>query len=68
VILSPLEVLPAVRTAVGPAYPLLRDSGVRRGTDVAIALALGADACLLGRAYLYGLGAAGEPGCAAAIR
>ena len=65
---SPLQVLPAVRAAVGPAYPLLLDSGVRRGTDLAIALALGANACLLGRAYLYGLGAAGEPGCAAAIR
>lgn len=65
---SPIEVLPEVRAAVGPAMPVFVDSGVRRGTDLAIAIALGADACLIGRAYLYGLGAAGEAGCAAAIR
>ena len=64
---APIEVLPTVRAAVGDELPLWVDSGVRRGTDVAIALALGADACLLGRAYLYGLGAAGQAGCSAAI-
>ena len=38
------------------------DSGVRHGSDIAVALALGADACAIGRAYLYGLMAGGEPG------
>jgi L-lactate dehydrogenase (cytochrome) len=66
--LSPIEALPGVRAAVGAQMPLFVDSGVRRGTDIAIALALGATGCLVGRAYLYGLGAAGEEGCAAAIR
>jgi L-lactate dehydrogenase (cytochrome) len=66
--LSPIEALPGVRAAVGAGMPLFVDSGVRRGTDIAIALALGATGCLIGRAYLYGLGAAGEAGCAAAIR
>ena len=42
-------------------------SGIRCGSDVALALALGADAVLVGRPYLYGLGAAGERGVAAAI-
>lgn len=65
---APIEVLPEVRAAVGPTMPVFVDSGIRRGTDLAIALALGADACLIGRPYLYGLGAAGEAGCAAAIR
>ena len=64
----PLEMLPEVRAAVGPTLPVFVDSGVRHGTDLAIALALGADGCLIGRPYLYGLGAAGEAGCAAAIR
>ena len=59
---APLEVLPAVRDRVGATAEVLIDSGLRRGTDLAIALALGADAGLLGRAYLYGLGAAGEAG------
>jgi len=38
------------------------DGGIRRGSDIVKALALGADACSIGRAYLYGLGAAGEVG------
>ena len=46
---------------------VLLDSGVRRGADVVKALALGARACLIGRPYLYGLAAAGEPGVARAI-
>ena len=41
---------------------MLVDSGVRHGSDIAVALALGADACAIGRAYLYGLMAGGEPG------
>jgi L-lactate dehydrogenase (cytochrome) len=64
----PIEVLPEIREAVGPAMPVFVDSGVRHGSDVALALARGADGCLIGRPYLYGLGAAGEAGCAAAIR
>ena len=65
--IPPIDILQAVRAAVGDRMVLLLDSGIRRGTDVAIALALGADACLLGRAYLYGLGAAGKSGCDAVI-
>jgi L-lactate dehydrogenase (cytochrome) len=42
--------------------PLLVDSGIRHGADIAVAIALGADAALIGRAYLYGLMADGEPG------
>lgn len=64
---TPLRALPEIRRAIGADFPLLVDSGIRRGADIAIALALGASACLIGRPYLYGLGAAGEPGCAAAI-
>jgi L-lactate dehydrogenase (cytochrome) len=58
----PLEILPSVADAVGGATAILCDGGVRRGTDVVKAIALGADAVMLGRAYLYGLGAAGEAG------
>ncbi|MEI7783904.1 MAG: alpha-hydroxy acid oxidase [Betaproteobacteria bacterium] len=54
-----IEVLPAVRHAVGPQMPLLFDSGVRSGEDVAKALAAGADFVLLGRSFLYGTGALG---------
>ncbi len=48
------------REAVGPSFTVLVDSGVRHGADVVVALALGADAAVLGRAYLYGLMAGGE--------
>lgn len=58
----PLEVLPMIRAAVGPAATLLADSGVRRGSDAAKLLAAGADGVLLGRAPLYGLAANGEEG------
>ena len=51
-----------MREAVGPSVSLLVDSGIRHGADVAVALALGADAAVLGRAYLYGLMAGGEAG------
>jgi L-lactate dehydrogenase (cytochrome) len=62
-----LHMLPAIREAVGSQMTVLIDGGVRRGSDVLKALALGADAVMLGRPYLYGLGAAGEPGVARAI-
>lgn len=57
-----LEVLPEVVEAVAGRAEVLVDSGVRRGSDVVKALALGARACLVGRAYLYGLAAGGEAG------
>ena len=57
-----LPVLPAIVDAVGDDVEVLIDSGVRRGTDVLKAVALGAKAVLLGRAYLYPLLAAGEEG------
>lgn len=59
---TPAELLPAVRTALGPDAPLLCDSGIRTGADVLTAVALGADAAMLGRAYLYGLAVAGQAG------
>lgn len=64
---SAISCLPAVREAVGPDCEVLFDSGVRRGTDVVMALALGADAVALGRACAYGLGAFGEAGVARAV-
>jgi L-lactate dehydrogenase (cytochrome) len=59
---APADLIAPVRAAVGPAFTVLVDSGVRHGADVAIALALGADAAVLGRAYLYGLMVGGEAG------
>jgi isopentenyl diphosphate isomerase/L-lactate dehydrogenase-like FMN-dependent dehydrogenase len=56
------DALPEVVDAVGGRGAVLADGGVRRGTDVAIALALGADAVLIGRPALWGLAAGGEPG------
>jgi L-lactate dehydrogenase (cytochrome) len=57
-----VDLIAPVREAVGPSFTVLVDSGVRHGADVAIALALGADAAVIGRAYLYGLMAGGEAG------
>lgn len=57
-----MTVLPAVVDAVGQTTAVLVDSGVRRGGDVVKALAVGADAVLVGRPYLYGLAAAGTAG------
>jgi isopentenyl diphosphate isomerase/L-lactate dehydrogenase-like FMN-dependent dehydrogenase len=62
-----LEVLPEIAAAVGDRIDVLFDSGIRRGADIVAALALGARAVLLGRAQLYGLAAAGEPGVRHAI-
>jgi L-lactate dehydrogenase (cytochrome) len=56
------DMIGPAREAVGPSVPLLVDSGIRSGVDVAVALALGADAVVLGRAYVYGLMAGGEAG------
>ena len=63
-----LDALAEVREAVGPSYPLLVDGGIRRGADVIKALALGADAVLLGRLYAYGLAVGGPAGVEAVIR
>lgn len=60
--LSPMDVLQESRQRVGDSIEIYVDSGIRRGSDVLKALALGADACSIGRAYLYGLVAAGSPG------
>jgi L-lactate dehydrogenase (cytochrome) len=62
-----LEVLPEIADAVGDRVEVLFDSGIRRGSDIAAALALGARAVLIGRAHLYGLAAAGEAGVRHAI-
>jgi len=59
---APVDLIAPVREAVGSSFTVLVDSGVRHGSDVAIALALGADAAVLGRAYLYGLMTGGEAG------
>ncbi len=59
---SPIDLVPAVRDAVGSDVEVICDGGVRRGSDIVKAVALGATACMAGRAYLYGLGAAGEAG------
>jgi lactate 2-monooxygenase len=60
--LPALEALPTVRQAVGPDTPVLFDSGIRTGSDVVKALALGANAVLVGRPCLLGLAADGESG------
>jgi L-lactate dehydrogenase (cytochrome) len=62
-----IEVLPEIVDAVDGRIEVLFDGGIRRGTDVIKALALGARACMIGRPYLYGLGAAGQAGVEHAI-
>jgi L-lactate dehydrogenase (cytochrome) len=57
-----IDVLPGIVDAAGDRLEVLVDSGFRRGSDIAAALALGARAVLIGRAHLYGLAAAGEAG------
>ncbi len=64
---SSISVLREVVDAVGGEIEVMFDGGVRTGMDVLRALALGAKSCLLGRAYIYGLGAAGEAGVTRAI-
>jgi len=62
-----LQALPEVVAAVKGRAEVLMDGGVRRGSDIVKAICLGARAVLIGRAYAYGLAAAGEPGVARAI-
>lgn len=63
-LVDPLDALPAMADAVGDRMPLLLDSGVRQGTDILKALALGAKAVLVGRPQLHALAVAGLPGVA----
>jgi lactate 2-monooxygenase len=63
-----LDALVEVRAALGAEATVLMDGGIRRGADVLKALALGADAVLLGRPYVYGLAVGGEEGVEAVIR
>ena len=64
---SSISVLPAIADAVGSSIEILFDGGIRSGQDIMRAIALGARACLSGRAYLYGLGAGGQAGVTRAI-
>lgn len=59
---APIDLVAPVADAVGGQTVILCDGGVRRGSDIVKAVALGADACMIGRSYLYGLGAGGERG------
>jgi L-lactate dehydrogenase (cytochrome)/(S)-mandelate dehydrogenase len=65
---SSVEALPAIVDRVGARVPVLVDGGIRCGSDVAVALALGATACLVGRPALYGLAGRGPAGAAAVLR
>jgi L-lactate dehydrogenase (cytochrome)/(S)-mandelate dehydrogenase len=62
-----IDMLPAVLDAVPPSVEVMLDSGIRRGADIVIALALGARCCFVGRATLYGAAAGGRAGVARAI-
>lgn len=64
---GPLDNLPAIRDRVQDSAQLIIDGGIRRGTHVLKAIALGADGCSIGRPYLYGLAAGGEAGVARAL-
>jgi L-lactate dehydrogenase (cytochrome) len=64
---STISIMPAIKDAVGDDLTLLLDCGVRSGLDVVKALASGADACLIGRAWAWALGARGEAGVAHVI-
>ncbi len=64
---SSIAALPPIAEAVGSSIEILFDGGIRSGQDVMRAVALGARACLSGRAYIYGLGAGGQAGVARAI-
>jgi L-lactate dehydrogenase (cytochrome) len=64
---SSISALPKIADAVGSDVELMFDGGIRTGADALRALALGARACMIGRAYIYGLGAGGQAGVAKAI-
>jgi lactate 2-monooxygenase len=66
--IATLDALPEIRKAVGDDFTVLMDSGIRGGSDIIKALALGADAVCLGRPYVYGLAMNGAPGVREVIR
>jgi (S)-mandelate dehydrogenase len=65
---SPLEVLPAIRDAVGDKMTVMFDGGIRRGMDAIVALCMGAKFCFVGRPTLYGVTAGGVPGAMKALQ
>ena len=64
---SAVHALPAIADAVGDRLEVVLDGGIRRGADVVRARALGAKACMIGRAWLYGLASGGQPGVERAL-
>jgi len=64
---APIDCINSIRDAVGNDLELIVDGGIRRGNHIVKAIALGADACSVGRPYLYGLAAGGEDGVSRAI-
>lgn len=58
----PIDLLPQLRAAVGPDVPIVIDSGIRHGADIAVSIALGADMAFIGRPYVYAVAAAGQRG------
>lgn len=64
---APVDCIAPIRDCIGDSLELIVDGGIRRGTDIIKALALGANACSIGRPYLYGLAAGGQQGVERAI-
>ncbi|GAB5450815.1 MAG: alpha-hydroxy acid oxidase [Halioglobus sp.] len=64
---APVDCIPALRDAIGDDLELIVDGGIRRGTHIIKALALGANACSIGRPYLYGLATGGQAGVERAL-
>ena len=64
---APVDCIAPIRDSIGDSLELIVDGGIRRGTDIIKALALGANACSIGRPYLYGLAAGGQQGVERAI-
>ena len=62
-----IEMIPEIRAAVGPGFPLILDSGIRSGEHIVKALASGADFCLIGRAMMYAVAGLGAKGPKTAI-
>ncbi len=65
---APVDCIAPMRDAIGDGLELIVDGGIRRGTHVIKSLALGANACSIGRPYLYGLAAGGQPGVERALQ